>query len=76
MNFFSLDFGSKFSNLFVFRLSYSFDAIFLLFGDVLDDLFFFFGDSFDYVFFVRLKNIFDLREIGFDNLSHSSEVLQ
>jgi hypothetical protein len=65
LNFFSLDFALKFSNLFVFLLSYSLDDFFLLFGD-----------SFDDIFFVRLKNIFDLCEVGFDYLSHSAEVLK
>jgi hypothetical protein len=65
LNFFSLDFAFKFRNLIVLFLSKSFDGVFLLFGDSLDD-----------VFFVGLKNIFDLWEVGFDDLSHSAEALK
>jgi len=34
------------------------------------------GDSFDDIFFVFLKNIFDLGEVGFDDVSHSAEILE
>jgi hypothetical protein len=65
LNFFSLDFTFKFRNLSV-----------LLLGNSLDGIFLFFGDSFDDIFFVGLKYIFDLREVGFNNLSHPAEALK
>ena len=65
MNFLSFDFAFKIRNLFI-----------LLLGERLDSNFFFFGDSFDYFFFVCLKNIFDLREVSFDYVSHSAKVLK
>jgi hypothetical protein len=65
LNFFSLDFAFKFRNLIVLFLGKSFDGILLLLSDCLDD-----------VFFVGLKYIFDLREVSFDDLSHSTEALK
>ena len=34
------------------------------------------GDSFDDIFFVFLKNIFDLGQVGFDDVSQSAEALK
>jgi hypothetical protein len=65
LNFFSLDFPFKIKNLSVLVLSYSFDSIPFLFCDTFDD-----------IFFVGLEYIFDLREVGFDNLCHSTEALK
>jgi hypothetical protein len=72
LSFLSLDFTFKIRNLFVLLLSDNF----LFLGDGLDDFFLLFRDSFDDIFFMALKNIFNLREVGFDYLSHSAEVLK
>jgi hypothetical protein len=72
LNFLSLYFDFEIRNLFVLLLSDNF----LFLGDGLDDFFLLFSNSFNDIFFVRLKNIFNLREVGFDYLSHSTEVLK